>query len=233
MAGWNVRPEHPHWPLVWLTLVSQAAVGVSLTATTAGARVLAAILAGAALAGAPLHLGRPAVAYKTLRNLRRSWLSREVALLGAYGLLALAVIAVPALRVPSAIVGVAGVYASARLYVVPGRPAWNSPLTVVRFFARVGSISILFSTIDFFLSFQCLDNRVQRLEACAPEMVVPLDPRCRFLQSTHAERAGPHAPDLLRGDESRLFQDAHVLLHSRERHVKLLGKIRDRRVCTS
>ena len=104
--------------------------------------------------------------------------------------------------------------------------------TVVRFFVGVGSIS-LFSTIDFFLSFQCLDHRVQRLEACAPEMVVPLDPRCRFLQSTHAERAGPHAPDLLRGDEPRLFQDAHVLLHSRERHVKRLGKIRDRRVCTS
>src|SRR5262245_5107949 len=104
--------------------------------------------------------------------------------------------------------------------------------TVVRFFVGVGSVSVR-STIDFFLSFQCLDNRVQRLEACAPEMVVPLDPRCRFLQSTHAERAGPHAPDLLRGDEPRLFQDAHVLLHSRERHVKLLGKIRDRRVCTS
>src|SRR5215216_1103182 len=104
--------------------------------------------------------------------------------------------------------------------------------TVVRFFVRVGSTSI-FSTIDCFLSFQCLDNRVQRLEARAPEMVVSLDPRCRFLQSTHAERAGPHAPDLLRGDEPRLFQDADVLLHSREGHLKLLGKIRDRRVCTS
>src|SRR5262245_52934598 len=104
--------------------------------------------------------------------------------------------------------------------------------TVVRFVVGVVSISLC-STIDFFLSFQCLDNRVQRLEPCAPEMVVSLDPRCRFLQSTHAERAGPHAPDLLRGDEARLFQDADVLLHSRERHVKLLGQIRDRRVCTA
>src|SRR5262245_2678508 len=104
--------------------------------------------------------------------------------------------------------------------------------TVVRFFVGAGSLSV-FSTIDFVLSFQCLENRVQRLEACAPEKVVPLDPRGHFLQSTHAERAGPHAPDLLRGDEPRLFEDAHVLLHSRERHVKLPGKIRDRRVCTS
>src|SRR5262245_4243634 len=103
--------------------------------------------------------------------------------------------------------------------------------TVVRFFVAVGSSS-LFSTIDFFLSFQCLDNRVQRLEACAPEMLVSLDPRCRFLQSTHAERTGPHATDLLRGDEPHLFQDAHVFLYSRERHVKRPGKIRDRGVCT-
>src|SRR5262245_41616378 len=94
--------------------------------------------------------------------------------------------------------------------------------TVVRYFVGVGSIS-LFATIAFFLSFECLDHRVQRLEACAPEMVVPLDPRCRFLQSTPAERAGPHAPDLLRGDEPRLFQDADVLLHARERHAKFPG----------
>ena len=30
-----------------------------------------------------------------------------------------------------------------------------------------------------------------------------------------AELAGPHAPDLLRGDEPRLLQDADVLLHAR------------------
>src|SRR5262245_26799823 len=61
--------------------------------------------------------------------------------------------------------------------------------TVVRFLVGVGSISF-FSTIDFSLSFQCLYNRVQRLKACTPEKVVPLDPRCRLLQSTRAERAG-------------------------------------------
>jgi hypothetical protein len=42
--------------------------------------------------------------------------------------------------------------------------------------------------------------------------------------------AGPHAPDLLRGDEPRLLQDADVLLHAGEGHVELLGKVRDRSV---
>ena len=90
-----------------------------------------------------LHLGRPAVAWKAFRNVRRSWLSREVALLSAYGALAAASIPVPVLRIPAAVVGAAGVYASARLYIVPGRPAWNSSLTVVRFFATGAALGSL------------------------------------------------------------------------------------------
>jgi len=134
-SDWNLRPEHPHWPLVWLTLVSQFAVGASATASSAADRLLAAVLAVAAMIGALGHLGRPAVAWKAFRNLRRSWLSREVALLSLYGGLAAAAVLVPALGVPATIVGVLGVYASARLYIVPGRPSWNSPLTVIRFMA--------------------------------------------------------------------------------------------------
>jgi DMSO reductase anchor subunit len=49
--------------------------------------------------------------------------------------LACGAVAVPLLAPAAAAVGIAGVYASARLYIVPGRPAWNSPLTIVRFFA--------------------------------------------------------------------------------------------------
>src|SRR5277367_4776373 len=104
--------------------------------------------------------------------------------------------------------------------------------TVVRFFMGVGSLSLL-ASIDPLLPFQFLDNLVQLVEACGPELAVPLDP-CRLLvQSARAEPAGPHAPDLLRGDEPGLLQDADVLLHAREGHVELLGKVRDRSVCTS
>lgn len=141
-SDWNLRPEHPHWPLVWLTLLSQAAVGSSVVATGTGHRVIAALLSMAALAAAPFHLGRLAAAHKALRNLRRSWLSREVALFSLYGALAVPAVAVPALGVPAAVVGVAGIYASARLYLVPGRPAWDSWLTVVRFAATAGALGL-------------------------------------------------------------------------------------------
>jgi DMSO reductase iron-sulfur subunit len=139
-SDWNLRPEHPHWPLVWLTLVSQAAAGVSATATDSGQRLIAAALAIASLAGALLHLGRPAMAWKALRNLRRSWLSREVLAFSLYGAAACATVVWPALAGCAAVIGIVGVYTSARLYVVPGRPAWNTPLTIVRFLATAAAI---------------------------------------------------------------------------------------------
>src|ERR1044071_3550760 len=104
--------------------------------------------------------------------------------------------------------------------------------TVVRFFIGVASLSLL-ASINLLLPFQFLDNLVQRVEACVPELAVPLDPCRLFLQPARAELAGPHAPDLLRGDEPGLLQDADVLLHAREGHVEPLGKVRDRSVGTS
>src|SRR5262245_39607532 len=103
--------------------------------------------------------------------------------------------------------------------------------TVVRFFMRVASLSRL-ASIGFLLPFQFVDDLVQLVETCVPELTVPLEPRRPFLQSVRAELAGPHAPDLLRGDEPRLLQDADVLLHARQRHVELQGKVRDRSVGT-
>src|SRR4029079_18654472 len=61
--------------------------------------------------------------------------------------------------------------------------------TVVRFFIGAGSFSFL-ASIDLLLPFQFLDNLVQLVEACVPELAVPLDPSCRFLQSARAELAG-------------------------------------------
>ena len=60
-----------------------------------------------------------------------------------------------------------------------------------------------------------------------PELVVLLDPHRLLLQSSRAQLAGPHAPDLLGGDQPGLLQHADVLLHACERHVELLGKVRD------
>ena len=134
-SDWALRPEHPHWPLVWLTLLTQAAVGASAH------RRRPAEPADRRRAGAwrrwrasLLHLGRPVHAWKALRNLRRSWLSPGG---GAVRRLRRRwprwPSSCPAAAPVAAVVGAAGVYASGRLYMVPGRPAWHSPLTIVRF----------------------------------------------------------------------------------------------------
>lgn len=133
-SDFDLHPEHPHWPLVVLTLLTQVALGISLTATDRSQRLVAAVAAGGALVGSLGHLGRPAHAWKALRNLRRSWLSREVLLLGAYAAAACLAVPLAPLAPVAAAVGVAGVFASGRLYVVPGRPSWHTPLTIAAFF---------------------------------------------------------------------------------------------------
>src|SRR5689334_23557950 len=101
--------------------------------------------------------------------------------------------------------------------------------TVVRFFTGPGSLPIL-AFIALLLSCQFVDHLLQRVEAFVPALAVPLEPCRLFLQSARAQLARPHAPDLLRGDEPHLLQNADVLLHARERHLELLGKVRDRSV---
>src|SRR5688572_2710821 len=87
--------------------------------------------------------------------------------------------------------------------------------TVVRFFMAVRSLSLP-APMGLLLPFQFLDHLVQRVEACFPQLVVPLDPCRLFLQSAQTELASPNTPDLLRGHEPRVLQDADMLLHARE-----------------
>src|SRR5580704_15825049 len=103
--------------------------------------------------------------------------------------------------------------------------------TIVPLVMRASSLSSLAST-NLLLPFQFLDNPIELIEACVPELAVPLNPCRLFLQPVQAEPAGPHAPDLFRGDEPRLLQDADMLLHAREGHVEFPGKVRDRGVAT-
>ena len=168
----HFEPEDPHWPLVILTLLSQLSLGAVLatvatqlaggagSASPVGAAAGAAVAGGAGLLASLAHLGRPTKALKALRNLRTSWLSREVALLSvfaaassAYALaLAFARPAGPSalpviLGLAAAGSGLAGVYASARLYLVPARPVWNSRRTIVAFFATGLSVGPLLTLL--------------------------------------------------------------------------------------
>ena len=79
--------------------------------------------------------------------------------------------------------------------------------TVVGFFMGVGSLSLLFASIDLLLPFPVQGQPCPTSsKACLPELAAYLlDPRRLFLQSAQAGKPcrSPHAPDLLRGDEPR------------------------------
>ena len=147
----HVKPEHPHWPLVVMTVLTQLSVGAFAAVWTlqllgASTRlgplaVCALLVGGIALGASTLHLGRPAYAYRALKMWRRSWLSREVLLFTAFSGAAGVYAGLLLLDVPGSVVaggvttvlGVGGVLASACIYRVPARPAWNTRHTLAQF----------------------------------------------------------------------------------------------------
>ena len=147
----HVTPEHAHWSLVMMTVLTQLSVGTFVTiwllqafgvASRLGIAALTALLVAAvALNGATLHLGRPAHAYRALRMWRRSWLSREVLLFAAFSAASGLYAALLWIEAPGSVfagaltaaLGVGGVTASGYIYRVPSRPAWNTRLTPLQF----------------------------------------------------------------------------------------------------
>jgi formate dehydrogenase iron-sulfur subunit len=154
--------DHPHWPLVFVLVLTQLSVGAfgilwildalgqddSLVLSALASLALAAIALGAA----PLHLGRPAFAWRALKGIRRSWLSREVAALSLFagvasgfaGMLLLDLPGRPLMGLLTLLTGCLGVLCSARLYMVPARPAWNTNYTLGEFYATALLLGSLF-----------------------------------------------------------------------------------------
>jgi formate dehydrogenase iron-sulfur subunit len=159
----HVAPAEPHWPLVVMTVLTQLSVGAFATIwllqmlgmpTHLGIAALGSLAVGAlALAASTSHLGRPIHAYRAIRMWRRSWLSREVLLFsgfsGVAGLYAGALwFGVPggtALGALTVALGIAGVTASGCIYCVPARPAWNTAFTLLQFNLTAAVLGPLFA----------------------------------------------------------------------------------------
>jgi DMSO reductase anchor subunit len=153
--------QDPHWPLVFMLTLTQMSVGASIViwsfATCGHAHVpLSAVLVTLAasflsLAASTLHLGRPIHAYRAVKGWKRSWLSREVLVLGMFahfaaayaGALFFHAAVATALGCAAVVMGLAGIYCSVRIYLVPARPSWNSRYTVIDFFLTAGLLGPL------------------------------------------------------------------------------------------
>ena len=158
----RVRPEHPHWPLVVMTILTQLSVGAfadlwALQLLGKSARLGVATLAslavgGLALGASTLHLGRPIHAYRALKMWKRSWLSREVLVFGCFSNVAFLYAALLSLQWHGSLVagglttllGIAGLTCTARIYMVRPRPAWNSKHTLLEFYLSAVLLGTLF-----------------------------------------------------------------------------------------
>ena len=152
-----VNPQHPHWPLIIMLVLTQMSVGafivgqglerfVDLSSVASFRKLHATSSLGfglVALLASTLHLGRPQYAFRAFIGLRHSWLSREIV---AFGLFAAAafVFAVACWFVPPpwvlqslynfvAVLGVIGVFCSVMIYVVTGREFWGFRATAAKF----------------------------------------------------------------------------------------------------
>jgi DMSO reductase iron-sulfur subunit len=128
------------WPLLVFTLLASGLVGWMMAATSRLGRpdprvVLA--LTAVAMASSALHLGKKTRAWRAVLNLRRSWLSREVAFFGAFAALALAHLTVlpsRAVGVLAACTGLLALFCVDRVYDIVrprGRPPIHSADTLL------------------------------------------------------------------------------------------------------
>jgi len=159
----RVRPEHAHFSLVFMTTLIQAVAG-AVTYMTAMHQlspislIVLVLITVLALNISVTHLGRPAFAYRAVKMWRRSWLSREVVFFGLFfaslsGLAAASLaVAIHLANIPkiafqffeagSIVFGGAGLVASACIYLVPARPAWNMVHTPIDFLLSAALLGV-------------------------------------------------------------------------------------------
>lgn len=154
---YSVNPQHPHWPLIVMLVLTQLSVGAyivgmfldqfmdeSVLPSFRKLHATNALIVGLlALASSTMHLGRPQYAFRAIVGLRHSWLSREILAFGAFAGAAFAYAAVcwwlpdsESLRLLSwgvAISGFAGVFCSVMIYVFTGREFWSFSRTFSKF----------------------------------------------------------------------------------------------------
>lgn len=154
----EVKLQPPHWPLVWMLVLTQLGVGgvALLPLLPAPARPALALLSLAAtLAGLTAsisHLGRPTRAWRSFLGLRTSWLSREIVAFGAFVPFAAAMALMSpfnlsagsklALGVAASLIGLSGVFCSGMVYHDTRRALWCGVRSVGRFFGTTAVLGL-------------------------------------------------------------------------------------------
>lgn len=144
--------QAPHWPLIVMLVATQCGVGtLSFLPAAPGLAqrpllVLGLMATVAGLAASILHLGKPLKAWRSFLGLRRSWLSREIVTFAIFVTLAASARAAAppfeALAYLTALVGLLGVFCSAKIYDDTPRPFWRGSRSIGKFFGTTAVLGL-------------------------------------------------------------------------------------------
>ncbi|MBD3675114.1 MAG: dimethyl sulfoxide reductase anchor subunit [Planctomycetaceae bacterium] len=153
----DVNPQHPHWPLIIMLVLTQLSVGAFLVGMLLEHFLSPSVLPAfrqlhasnalfvglIALGASTLHLGRPQYAYRAVIGLRHSWLSREIVAFGVFAASAMLFASLawfsptsswlPLVKQGVAISGLSGLFCSIMIYVFTGREFWSFGRTLTKF----------------------------------------------------------------------------------------------------
>ncbi|MEZ6059613.1 MAG: DmsC/YnfH family molybdoenzyme membrane anchor subunit [Planctomycetaceae bacterium] len=173
---YSVNPQHPHWPLILMLVLTQLSVGTfavglaleswldeaALTVFRPLQSAVALTLGLLALGASTLHLGRPQYAFRAIIGLRHSWLSREIVAFGLFAATASAYAAlvwwnllpVALLRIAGQAVvatGTLGLFCSAMIYVFTKREFWSFSQTATKFALTALNLGVATTFLVIFL----------------------------------------------------------------------------------
>jgi len=156
-----LTPEHAHWPLVFMLVLTQAGIGLLGSAplnptSLSSSTLLGALLFNAGMIAAVFHLGQPLKAWRFFLGLKTSWLSREILAFSLFAPLPLVLCALPiAPEFPGKAListlaqlsiipcGMLAVFTSVMIYADTRRSLWSIPLSAPRFFGTVFTFLLL------------------------------------------------------------------------------------------
>ncbi len=155
-------PQHAHWPLVFMLVLTQAGIGLQgsagiLPASSSSTLTLtAAALFYLGMAASVLHLGQPLKAWRFFIGLKTSWLSREILAFSQFAPIPFVLCILPylpdlplkihcsLLTAHSALpAGLLAVFTSVMIYHDTRRALWKFPRTAIRFFGTVAAFALI------------------------------------------------------------------------------------------
>ena len=211
----NLIPQHAHWPLVLMLMLTQAGVGLIGSAGMKSASP-AVLLAGtgiffAGMAASVFHLGQPLKAWRFFLGLRTSWLSREILAFSMFAPIPMVLCALaslqwlPNLPIPAFVtsllplvekitaasvlpIGLVAVFTSVMIYHDTHRSLWRFPLGAARFFGTVAGFAALGNLISH-------PGSMLSYGGFLLAVLLKLAPEARLLQLGEDEDT-PWAPDV-------------------------------------